>query len=98
MWDGKIDLTGEFIAFAQHRAAPPFNKFGPHFPDNNERRVIKLTDLQELPCERQLQKSSNTTWNYHESIGDDHEMVQPRKEGTMFVRLTDEWVNLLLKW
>src|SRR5262249_39698020 len=48
----KIDLACEFVAFLKHRAPPPFNEFDPHFPYENQRRIIKLTDLKELPRER----------------------------------------------
>src|SRR4029077_4304732 len=97
MWNGEIDLAGEFITFAEHRAATPVDELGPHFPDNNERGVVKFPYLEQLPRERQLQQSSDTAWNHHERIGDDHKMVQSRKERAVFVRLTDERVDLLLK-
>src|SRR5512132_1044451 len=48
----KIDLAGEFIAFAQHRAASPFDKLSPHFSYENEWRVVELANLEELPRER----------------------------------------------
>ena len=51
MRDFKIDLAGEFVAFLEHRAVSPFNEFGPHFSYENQGRVIKLADLEELPCE-----------------------------------------------
>src|SRR5262252_5689854 len=51
----EIDLACEFVALSKHRAASPFDKSGPHFPYKNQRCVIKLADLEELPCERQLQ-------------------------------------------
>src|SRR6188508_458468 len=71
----KIDLAGEFVTLAEHRAAAPFDEFGPHFSHENERRVVKLADLEELPCQRQLQESSDTAWDHNERVGDDHEMV-----------------------
>ena len=64
----EIDLAREFVAFLEHRAASPFNEFGPHLPYENERRVIKFADLEELPCERQLQETSDTAGNDNESI------------------------------
>jgi hypothetical protein len=51
MRDFKIDLACEFVAFLEHRAVSPFNEFGPHFSYENQGRVIKLADLEELPCE-----------------------------------------------
>src|SRR5262249_636832 len=54
MRDFEIDLAGEFVVFLEHRAASPFDEFGPHFPYENQRRVIKFADLEELPCQRQL--------------------------------------------
>jgi len=33
MRNREIDLAGELIAFAKHRAATPIDEFGPHFPD-----------------------------------------------------------------
>src|SRR5262245_52855861 len=77
MRDFEIHFACEFVAFLEHRAASPFNEFGPHFPDQDQRRVIKLADLKELPCERQLQESSDTAGNDNESVGHDHKMMQP---------------------
>ena len=57
------------------------------FPTRIKRRVIKLADLEELPCERQLQESSNTAGNDNESVRHDHEMVQPGKK----VRCSYAW-------
>src|SRR5262245_44754318 len=47
----EIDLACQFVAFLEHRAASPFNEFGPHFAYEDQRRVIKLADLEKLPCE-----------------------------------------------
>src|SRR6476661_1192516 len=74
MRDGEIDVAGKFVVFAEHRAATPFDEFGPHFSHQNERRVVKLADLEELPGQRHFQQSSNTTWDNYEGIGDNHEM------------------------
>src|SRR5262245_2288167 len=52
MRDCEVDLAGEFIAFLKHRPASPFNKSSPHFADQNQRRIVKFADLEELPCER----------------------------------------------
>src|SRR5215475_8735418 len=54
----EIDLACEFVAFLEHRTTSPFNEFGPHFPHQNQRCVIKLTHVEELPCKRQFQESS----------------------------------------
>src|SRR5512132_939341 len=94
----KIDLAREFVVFVEHRAASPFNEFRPHFPYENQRRVIKLADLEELPCERQLQESSDPAGDDNESVGHDHEMMQSGEKGTMFVRLADERVHFLFEW
>ena len=75
MRDGEVDVAGEFVAFAEHRAATPLDEFGPHFADEDERRVVQFADLQELPRQRQLQQSSYTAWNNYERVGDNHEMV-----------------------
>jgi hypothetical protein len=70
MRNGEIDLAGQFVIFAEHRPATPFDEFGPHFSHEDERRVVKLADLQELPRKRQLQQSSNAAWDHHERVGD----------------------------
>src|SRR4030095_8304112 len=98
MWNFKIDLAGELVVFLEHRTPPPFHEFGPHFSHEDERRVVKLADLEELPCEGQLQKSSDTAGNDDESVRHDHEMMQSRKKGPMFVRLADERVHFLFEW
>src|SRR4029450_2305482 len=94
----EIDLAGEFITFLEHRAASPLNEFGPHFPHQNQRSVIKLADLEELPCERQLQESSDPAGNDNESVRHDHEMMQSGKKRAVFVRLADERVHFLFEW
>src|SRR6185369_12231220 len=93
----KIDLAREFVTFLKHRAPPPFDEFGPHFPYENQRRVIKLADLEELPCERQFQESSDTTGNDNESVRHNHEMMQSGKKGAVLVRLPNEWINFLFE-
>ena len=52
MWNFKIDLAGEFVALLEHRAPPPVHKFGSHFADKNQWRVVKLADLEQLARER----------------------------------------------
>src|SRR5215469_5027432 len=52
MRDGEINLAGKFIAFLKHRLPSPFNESGPHFADEDQRCVVKLADLEELPCQR----------------------------------------------
>src|SRR4030095_3109719 len=94
----EVDLACEFVAFLKHRAASPFNEFGPHFPYENERRVIKLADLEALLCGHHLQESSDPAGNDNESVRHDHEMMQPGKKGPMFVRLADERVHFLFEW
>src|SRR6516225_2421744 len=98
MRDAEIDVASEFVAFPEHRQASPFNELGPHFPHENQRRVIKLGDLEELPCERQFQESSDTAGNDNESVRHDHEMMQSGKKGPMFVRLADKRVHFLFEW
>ena len=75
MRNGKIDFTRKLIALDEHRTAAPFNKFGPHFADENERCVIKFTDLQELPGERHLQQRPDPAGHNYEGVGSNHEMV-----------------------
>src|ERR1043166_4147428 len=75
MWNGKIDVAGEFVTFAKHRTTSPRNKLGPHFPHHNKGRVIKFADLKELPRERHLQQRSDTARDHYESVGHDHEMM-----------------------
>ena len=52
MRNGEIDLAGKFVTFLKHRAAPPVHEFRPHFSHENERRVVKFADLQQLPRDR----------------------------------------------
>src|SRR4029077_19019782 len=94
----EIDLAREFVAFLEHRAASPFNEVGPHSPYENQRRVIKFAHLEELPCERQLQESSDTAGNDNESVRHDHEMMQSREKGAVFVHLTDKRIHFLFEW
>lgn len=47
--DGEIDFARELVSFLQHRTAAPFEEIGPHFPDEDERRVVMLAHLEELP-------------------------------------------------
>jgi hypothetical protein len=53
--------------------------------------------LEELPREGQLQQSSDPAWHYHESVRDDHKVVQPREKGAVFVSLAYERVELLFE-
>src|SRR5262249_39776854 len=39
---GEVDLAGKFVAFLKHRLSSPINKPGPHFADEDERRVVKF--------------------------------------------------------
>src|SRR4029077_4228567 len=94
----KIDLACEFVAFLEHRAASPFNELRPHFTDEDQWCDVKLADLEELPCERQLQESSDTAGNDNESVRHDHEMMQSREKGAVFVHLTDKRVHFLFEW
>src|SRR5262245_28757624 len=52
MRNSEIDITGQFIPFLKHRLPSPFNKSGPHFSDQDQWRVIKFANLEELPGER----------------------------------------------
>src|SRR6266481_2431777 len=98
MRDGEIDFAGKFVAFLQHRATPPLNKFGPHFADENEWRVVQLPDLEQLPRERKLKQSSDTARHNDERIRNNHEMVKSGKKSAVFVRLADKRVHLLFEW
>ena len=98
MRDGEIDLAGEFNAFAEHRAATPIDEFGPHFPDQNQRRVIKFADLEELPRKRHFQQRPDSARHNDKRIGNDHEVMEAREERAMFVGLANERIYLLLEW
>src|SRR5262245_24550393 len=71
----EIDFTGEFVAFLEHRFTSPFHKFGPHFSHENEWCVVKFADLEELPCERQLQQRPNATGHDNKRVGHNHKMM-----------------------
>src|SRR4030095_6087498 len=94
----EIDLAREFVTFVKHRAPSPFNELGPHFPHENQGRVVKFAALEELPCERQLQERSDTAGNDNECVRHDHEMMKSGEKRSMFVRLADEWVHFLFEW
>src|SRR6476619_7412365 len=95
MRDTEIDLARELVSFLQHRVAAPFHELGPHFTNEDERRVVELAHLKELPHQRQFQKRSNPTGNYNERVGNDHEMMEPREEGGVLVGLADERIYFL---
>src|SRR5688572_29743917 len=97
MGDLEIDLAGELASFNQHRVARPFDEVRPHFADENERRVVKVPHLEKLPDERKLKQRADATGSNNERIGDDHEMVQPRKERAVFERLGDKRIDLLFE-
>jgi hypothetical protein len=45
----------ELETVAEHRSTTPIDQLAPHFADQDERGVVELSHLQELPRQRQLE-------------------------------------------
>ena len=82
---------------AKHRIPGPFDRFRPHCTDQDERRVVELTDLEQLPDHHGLQHGADPTRYDDEGIRDQHEVVQPGERRSVLKDLADEWVNVLLE-
>src|ERR1044072_256106 len=97
MRDGEVDFAGQLAAFTEHRAATPIDQLVPHFADEDEGRVVEFANLEELPDERHLQKRADAAGHHDEGVGDDHEVVQPREESAVPIRLAYERIYFLLE-
>src|SRR5688572_22078950 len=74
MRDLEVSRAGEFVTFHQHGLARPLDEIRPHFPDEDERRIVEVVHLEKLPGEREFQQRADAARGYDEGVRRDHEM------------------------
>src|SRR5258708_5486823 len=92
-----VHVRGTDEAAADHGLAHPVDETGPHCTHQDERMLLHVLDLQELPDHEQLQSGSNATGKDDERRGEPDEVMQPREEGAVPEDFVDEWVRSLLR-
>ena len=95
--DGEVLGAGQRAIGAQHRLPGPFDQLGPHRADQDERGVVQLPHLEQLPDHHRLQHRADPARHDDEGVRDEHEMVQPREERAVLEDLADERVDVLLE-
>ena len=82
---------------SKHRPFAPVNKFGVHRPGQNERSVVQLLHLQELPYHHRLEHGADTARHDDERVGHEHEVVETCEERAMLERFGHEGIDVLLE-
>jgi hypothetical protein len=95
--DREIDRIGQMRLDAEHVVFLPLDEIGPHPADHDERRPIEPAHLQQLPDHQRFERRSDAAGHDDERVGEEGEMVQPREESAMLIRLSHEWDRLLLE-
>jgi hypothetical protein len=81
----------------EHGVASPFHEARPHLPDENQRRVLEMLHLQQLPDHHRLQHRTDAAGRHHERVRREHELVQAGEECPMLEGFGDEGVDVLLE-
>src|SRR5215510_6632614 len=81
----------------EHGTACPLDKPRPHVSHQDQRRVLKMPHLEQLPNQHRFQDRANASRRDNEGVGGEHELVQARKKGPMLKRLGHKRVDILFK-
>src|SRR5262245_11167290 len=90
--------TGERQPWVEHTRPGPFDKPPPHLADEDERNLVDVPDLQQLPDHQHFEHGADAAGHHHERVRCDHKMMQAGKEGLVLEGLHHERVDLLLEW
>lgn len=81
----------------QHHLFRPVNQTQPHRIGKDQRRIVQVAYLQQLPDHRGLEHRADTTWRDNKSIRQQHEVMQAGEERLMFESLSDKRIDLLFE-
>src|SRR5262249_42135254 len=83
---------------AKHRSARPFDEAMPHSSNENQRRVLEVPDLEQLPDQHRFQDCPDATRRHNERVRSQDELVQASKERAMLERLSHKRIDFLFEW
>ena len=75
----------------------PVDQLGPHLADQDQRRVVHVPDLQQLPDHQRFEHRADPAGRDDEGVRDQDEVVQPGEERLVLERLVDERIHVLLE-
>ncbi len=96
---GNLDVAraGERRIRAQHGRPRPLDETRPHASDEDERRVLEVLHLQELPDHHRFEDGPDASRRHHERIGREHELMQASEERAVLECVRDKGVGVLLE-
>ena len=69
----------------------------PHLAHENQRHVVHVTHLQELPDHQHLEHGADAAWDDDERVRGEHEMMEAREERLVLEGLLDKRVHVLFE-
>ena len=87
--DGEVLGAGQRAVGPQHRRPGPFDQPVPHRAGQDQRRVVQVPHLEELPDHHRLQHRADPAGHDDEGVRDEHEVVQPGEER----RCSNAWLT-----
>ena len=81
----------------EHRILHPLDQRRPEFADQDQRRVVEMAHLQQLPDHHRLQHRTDPAGRDDKRIRRQHEVMQTRKERPVLERKLDKRIHFLLE-
>src|SRR5262245_5975267 len=96
-WNLQVLRVRQGQSGVKHADLRPLDQSPPHLPDENERHIFDMPDLEKLPDHQRLKNGADAAWHNDKRIGGDHEVMQAREERLVLEGLLDERIHLLLE-
>ena len=93
----QVFRVGKRQSRIEHRGLRPVDEPLPHLADENQRHVVHVPHLQELPDHQHFEHGADAAGHDDERVGGDHEMMQACEERLVLERLLDERIHVLLE-
>ena len=89
--------VGEGETLVQHARPRPLDQSLPHLAHEDQRHVLDVPHLQQLPDHQHLEHGADAAGHDDEGVGGEHEMMETREEGLVHEGLLDKRVHILLE-
>ena len=86
----KSPWVGERRPRVQHARPGPLKQSLPHLAHEDQRHVLDVPHLQQLPDHQHLEHGADATRHDDEGVGGEHEMMESREEGLVSKACLDE--------
>src|SRR6476660_10313549 len=93
----QVFRIGERQPGVEHADLRPVDEALPHLAYENERHVVHMSNLEQLPNHERLEHGADPARYNHERIGGDHEVMQAGEKRLVLEGLFDERIYFLLE-